>query len=133
MQFSIRSIVHNVPRLPNSLAKYWGGQSLWTHLYKLQLAYSHWQHSPIRATTQGSLVFICHSEHNSRDVIPSHNSMNVTCLLTIPSHNSRDIIPSQNLRNTSASQSLRYHLKSCRPCTSKTYKHFVSTLLPVVA
>jgi len=28
--------------------------------------------------------------HNSRDVIPSHNSRNTTCLTPIPSHNLRD-------------------------------------------
>jgi len=56
--------------------------------------------------------FSCSStipSHNSRDVILSHNSRNVTCLPFIPSYNSRDTIPSPNSRNTPASRSLRYH------------------------
>jgi len=65
------NIVRNVPRLPKSSAKYWGGQSIWTHPYEPQFAQSHWQHSPTWATTQEFLVFIrhpkpqlkrCHSE-----------------------------------------------------------------------
>jgi len=54
--------VHNVPRLPNSSAIYWGGQSIWTHPYEPQLTHSHRQHSPTRATTQEFLVFIHHLE-----------------------------------------------------------------------
>jgi len=43
-----------VPRLPNSSAIYWGGQSILTHLYWPQPAHSHRQHSPTRAQLKGS-------------------------------------------------------------------------------
>jgi len=71
--------------------------------------------------------FSCSSaipSHNSRDVILSHNSRNVTCLPSILSHNSRDIVPSHNSRNIPASRPLRYHPKPCRPRTSKAFKFF---------
>jgi len=44
-------------------------------------------------------------------------------------NNSRDIVPSHNTRNTTASRSLRYHSKSCRPRTSKAYKSYATTSL----
>jgi len=62
------------------------------------------------------------SSHNSRDMIPSHNSRNVMCLPSILCHNSRDAILSHNSRNAPASSSLRYHSKSYRLCISKPHK-----------
>ncbi|QCD96256.1 hypothetical protein DEO72_LG6g958 [Vigna unguiculata] len=44
-------------------------------------------------------------------------------------NNSRDIVPSHNTRNTTASRSLRYHSKSCRPRTTKAYKSYATTSL----
>ena len=62
MKFPNTNIVRNVPRLPNSLVNYWGGQSIWTRSYWPQPAHSHRQHSLTRATTQEFLVFIRHPE-----------------------------------------------------------------------
>jgi len=44
----------NVPRLPNSSANYWRGQSIWTHPYWPQPAHSHRPHSPTWAQLKGS-------------------------------------------------------------------------------
>jgi len=46
--------------------------------------------------------------HNSRDVIPSHNSRNATCLTPILSHNSRDMFLATT-KGTPASRPLKYH------------------------
>jgi len=43
-----------VPRLPNSSAIYWGGQSIRTHPYWPQPAHSHQQHSLTWAQLKGS-------------------------------------------------------------------------------
>jgi len=47
------------------------------------------------------------SSHNSRDIIPSHNSENATCLTPILSHNSRDTFRATT-QGTPASPPLRY-------------------------
>jgi len=54
VEFPNTNIVRNVPRLLNSSAIYWGGQSFWIHLYWPQHAHSHWQHSPPQAQLKGS-------------------------------------------------------------------------------
>jgi len=54
MEYPYTNIIRNVPRLPNSSANYWGGQSFWTHPYWPQPAHSHRQHSPTRAQLKGS-------------------------------------------------------------------------------
>jgi len=100
MEFPIRNIVRNVPRIPNSSIRYRGGQSFWTHLYEPQLTHSHRQPSSIQATTQGFLVFIRHPE-------PRLKKCHLFTLYL--SHNSSDIVLSQNSRNIPASLSLRYH------------------------
>jgi len=46
--------------------------------------------------------------HNSRDVIPSHNSRNATCLTPIPSHNLGDMFWATT-QGTLASRPSRYH------------------------
>ena len=61
--------------------------------------------------------------HNSRDVIRSHNSRNVTCLPSIPSHNSRDTILTHNSRNAPAKSTLKCHPKLHRSCTSSKTSH----------
>ena len=58
MEFPNTNIVRNVPRLPNSSAICWGGQSIWTHPYWPQLAHSHQQHSRTWAQLKG---FSCSS------------------------------------------------------------------------
>jgi len=94
------SIVRNLPRLSNSSASYQGGQS--SGLIRM----SHNSHTHTDNTRQSepylkdSLCSSAISSHNSRDVILSHNSRNVTCFSPIPNHNSR---------NTLARWSLRYH------------------------
>jgi len=79
--------IRNVPRLPNSSALYWGGQSNWTHLCTPQRVHSHQQHWLTRATTQEFLVFICHpepqlkrchSEPQLKGYVSSHNSRNTS-------------------------------------------------------
>jgi len=76
---------------------------------------SHNSHTHIGNTSQSEPQlknFSCSSaiaSHNSRDVISSHNSRNVTCLPSILSHNSRDMVPSNNSGNILARKSLRYH------------------------
>jgi len=62
VEFPNANRVRNVPRLTNLSAKYWGGQSIWTHLYWPQPTHSHRQPSPTRATTQEFLVFIRNPE-----------------------------------------------------------------------
>ena len=115
------NIVRNVPRLPNSSANYWGGQSIWTHPYWPQPAHSHRQYSPTRATTQEFLVFLrqpepqlkrCDSvpqlkEYHMLNPYPEHNSRNTTCLTPIPSHNSKDTFR-DTTQGTPASRPLRY-------------------------
>jgi len=119
VEFPIRTIVHNVPRLPNSPTNVEEGN------LSRSIRTSHNLYSHIENTSQSepqlkecSCSFVIPS-HNSRDVIPSHNSRNATHLPSISSHNSRETVPCNNSRNTSASQSLRYHPK---PCRSHTYK-----------
>jgi len=41
VEFPNTNIVRNVPRLPNSSANYWGGQSIWTQPYWPQPTHSH--------------------------------------------------------------------------------------------
>ncbi|QCD90179.1 hypothetical protein DEO72_LG4g1134 [Vigna unguiculata] len=128
------NIVRNVPRLPNSSTKYQGGESFWTHLYETQLAHSHRQHSPIRATTQGFLVFIrhpkpqlkkCHSEPQLKECHMFNPYLKPQLKGYVLSHHSR---------NTPASRSLRYNGSLvCRPRTSKPNNHFASSLSPDVA
>ena len=122
MEFPIRTIVRNVPRLPN----------LSTNIEEDNLfgsiPMSHNSHTHTGNTRQSEPQLMecsCSSaipSHNSRDVISSHNSRNSMCLPTIPSHNSRDTVMSHNSRNTPTSRSLKYHPKPCRPRTSKAYQ-----------
>jgi len=84
------NIFHNVPRLPNSSATYWGGQSIWT-IYTSHNSHTHTRNTrkpkpQLKSSSCSSAI----PSHNSRDVILSHNSMNATCLSPIASHNSRD-------------------------------------------
>ncbi|QCD87161.1 hypothetical protein DEO72_LG3g1695 [Vigna unguiculata] len=91
--------IHNVPRLPNSLVSYQGGQSIWTH----RTCHNTYTHTGNTRQPEPQLKsFSCSSailSHISRDVILSHNSRNVTCLTPISSYNSRN----------PASRPSRYH------------------------
>ena len=118
----IRTIVRNVPRLPNSPTNVEEGN------LSRPIRTSHNSHTNTDNNRQSESQLkecSCSSailSHNSRDVIPSHNPRNVTCLSPIMSHNSRDIILSHNSRNTPTSLSLRYHPNPCRLRTSKHTK-----------
>jgi len=98
------------------------GQSFWTHLYEPQLAHSHRQHLPVRATIQWMLVFIRHLKPQLKRYHYEPQLKECHVFTLVSSHNSRDIVSSHNSRNTLTSWSLRYHPKPCRPRTSKTYK-----------
>jgi len=101
------NIVHNVARLLNSSATYWGGESFWTHPYEPQLTHSHRQHSPIRATTQGFLVFIHHvdSQLKRYHSDPQLKECHVFPLYPVPQL--KGYVPSHNSKNKPANLSLR--------------------------
>ena len=89
-----------VPRLPNSSANCWGGQSIWTHPYWPQQAHSHRQHSQTRATTQEFLVFFCYLEpqlkgHHSEPQLRECHVFN-----PYPEPQLKGYILSHNSRNT---------------------------------
>ena len=126
-------IVRNVPRLPNSLAKYWGGQSIWTHPYEPQLAHSHQQHSPTQATTQDFLVFIRHPEpqlkwRHSKPQVKEFHVFN-----SYPKQQLKGYVPRHNSRNTPTSPPLRYHQSLVDHTHKKINNHSATTLSPSVA
>jgi len=90
-----------VPRLPNSSANYWGGQSIWTHPYWPQPTHSHRQHSPTRATIQEFLVFIRYPEPQlkGRHFEPQLRECHV--LNPYPEPQLKGYVLSHKLRNTS--------------------------------
>ncbi|QCD83534.1 hypothetical protein DEO72_LG2g3880 [Vigna unguiculata] len=86
------NIVLNVPRLPNSLASYRGGQSFWIHPYEPKLAYSYRQYSPIRATTQGFLVFLRHPKPQLKECHVFNPYLESQLKGYVPSYNSRNTL-----------------------------------------
>jgi len=106
------NIVRNVPKLPNSLAKYWGGQSIWTHSYEPQIAYSHRQHSPIWATTQGFLVFICHPEPQLKRCYSELQPKEYHVFNPYPEPQLKGYVLSHNSRNTPVSLLLKVSSKA---------------------
>ena len=115
-------LVRNVPRLPNSLATYQGGQSCWTHPYEPQLTYSHRQHLPIQATTQGFLMSSAIPSHNSRYVIQSHNSRNATCF-PLSRATIQRILFRATTQGTLQQVDFKVSAKPCRPHISKATNH----------
>ena len=111
MEFPITNIVRNVPRLPNSSANDWGGQSNWTHSYWPQPAHSHRQHSPTRAKLKGSS---CSSAilSSTRGMPFRAQLKECTCLTPIPS-STQGICSKLNSRNP-AILPLRHHQKPGR-------------------
>jgi len=97
------NIVRNVPRLPNSSARYRGGQSIRTHPYKLQLTHSHRQHSPTQATTQGFLLFICHPEPQLKRCHFEPQRKECHVFNPYPEPQLKGYVPSHNSRNTPTS------------------------------
>jgi len=106
------NIVRNVPRLPNSSANYWGGQSFWTHPYWPQPAYSHLQHSPTRAQLKSSS---CSSAILSSTRGMSFRAQLKEChvLNPYPELNSRDTF------RATTQGTFKVSPKPCRPHTSK--------------
>ena len=101
VEFPYTKKVRIVPRLPNSLANNWGGQSIWTHPYWPQPAHSHRQHSPTRATTHGFLVFIRHPEPQLKRCYSEPQLEEYHVLNPYPEPQLKGYVPSHNLRNTS--------------------------------
>ena len=101
-----------VPRLPKSLVNTKVGNLLGS------IRMSHNSHTRTGNTRQSEPQLkecLCPSvilSHNSRDVIPSHNSRNSTCLPYISSHNSRDTNPGHNSRNATTKFILKVSLKA---------------------
>jgi len=114
VKFPIRTVVCNIPRLPNLQTTVEEG-NLSKPIHTSHNSHTHTDHT--RQSEPQLKECLCSS------AILSHNSRNATCLPSIPSHNSRDTVPSHNSRNTPASRSLRYYTKPCRPRTSKEISH----------
>jgi len=115
------NIVRNVSRLPNLSASYWGGQSIWIHSYEPQLAHSHRQHSPTRATTQEFLVFICHPEPQLKKYHSEPQLKECHVLNSYPESQLKGYILSHNSKNTSK-PTFEISPKPCRPRISKASK-----------
>jgi len=93
------NIVRNVQRLPNSSTNIEEAHLL-DPSYEPQLAHSHQQHSSIRATTQGFLVFIRHLEAQIKRCHSKPQLKECYVFPSISSHNSRDTVSSHHSRNT---------------------------------
>jgi len=99
--------IHNVLRLPNSSAQYWGGQSNWTirtrHNVHTHTGNTRHPKPQLKSSSCSAIP-----SHNSGDVISSHNLRNATWLTPIPSHNSRDTFQAIT-QGRPANRFLRYH------------------------